>query len=169
MLKASGRAATPNQNFAPTLAQSQRDLLECRPLPVSFRAERGPISAPIGIGPSDPFYTTYFPPREGAACTRRKIIMFRRFRPERQSLSAKHGAKPQGTSASLDSLAPWRVPTRMNQAISIRSGGPQADHRCLRNRCRDWHLMTQLLVRAWHFGRAGLQPRRLLERKGLGL
>jgi hypothetical protein len=33
------------------------------------------------------FYTTCFPPREGAAFTRQKTIIFRRFRPERQSLS----------------------------------------------------------------------------------
>jgi len=50
------------------------------------------------------FYTTCFPPREGCAFTRRKTITFRRFRPERQSLSEKQGAKPPGTSANSDSF-----------------------------------------------------------------
>ena len=48
-------------------------------------------------------YTTCFPPCEGYAFTRRKTRIFWRFRPERQSLSAKQRAKPPGTSGNLDS------------------------------------------------------------------
>ena len=58
----------------------------------------------LRLSDSATFYTTCLPAREGAAVTRRKAIIFWRSRSERQSLSAKQGAKPPGPSTNLDGL-----------------------------------------------------------------